>query len=90
MPIKQTDSHTMLKRVVAPLTVWAVTKALETPRVKKTMSRVDQKFHDKRKKAKRSVARASENAMNNRMWLAAGLAAIVTGIGLMTKATRRS
>jgi len=90
MSMKKANSHAMLKRVVAPLTVWAVTKVLEAPRVKKAMGRVDQKFYDQRKKAKRSVARASDNAMNNRMWLAAGLAAIVTGIGLMTKATRRS
>jgi len=88
--MNKTSSHAMLKRVIAPLTVWAVTRALDTATVKKSMGRVDQKFYKQRKKAERTIARASENAMNNRMWLAAGVAAIVTGIGLMSKATRRS
>ncbi len=89
MAMKKANSHAMLKRVVAPLTVWAVTKVLETPRVKKAMGRVDQKFYEKRKKAERSVARVSSNAMNNRVWLVAGVAAIVTGLGLMSKATKK-
>ena len=90
MDVKKSDSHSMLKRIVAPLTVWAVTKALETPKMKSTMADVDRKFHKKRKQAGRSLLRASENAMNNRIWLAAGVAAIVTGVSLMARATRRS
>src|SRR5256885_1714277 len=57
----------MLKRIVAPLAVWAVTKVLETPRVKGAVARVDRKLYKKRRK----VAR---NAMKNRVWLAAGKA----------------
>ena len=87
--MKTSSSHDMLKRIVAPLAVWAVTKVLETPKVRKTMARVDQKFYKKRRKAERSVARASTNAMNNRVWLAAGLAAIVTGVSLVAKASKR-
>ena len=37
MEVKTSSSHDMLKRIVAPLAVWAVTKVLETPKVRKTM-----------------------------------------------------
>lgn len=87
--MKSANSHAMLKRIIAPVAVWAVTKVLETPHVKKTMKRVDDGFYKQRRKAERSVARASANAMNNRVWLAAGLAAIVTGISLVAKASAR-
>jgi hypothetical protein len=90
MDVKKTDSHSMLKRIVAPLAVWAVTKALESPKVKGAMADVDRRIHKQRTKAGRAVARVSTNAMNNRLWLAAGVAAIVTGVGLMAKAGRRS
>jgi len=87
MALKKTNSHTMLKRIVAPLTVWAVTKVLEAPRVKDAMGEVDRKFHKRRKEVGRSLVRASSNAMRQRVWLAAGVAAIVTGVGMMAKAT---
>jgi len=86
---KNTSSHAMLKRVIAPVVVWAITKVLDTPNVKKTMGRVDDGFYKQRKKAERAVVRASTNAMNNRIWLAAGVAAIVTGVSLLAKSTRR-
>jgi len=86
MNVNQTNSHTMLKRVVAPLTVWAVTKALEAPSVRKAMSDVDRRFHKKRKAASKNVMK---NAMKNRVWLAAGVAALLTGVGMMAKATRK-
>jgi len=82
-------SHVMLKRVIAPLAVWAISKALDAPHVKKTMSRVDDSFYKQRRNAERAVVRVSKNAMNNRVWLAAGVVAIVTGVSLLAKATRR-
>jgi hypothetical protein len=88
MDVKKANSHTMLKRIVAPLTVWAVTKVLESPDVRSAMADVDRNFHKKRRKVGRSVLRAGANAMNNRVWLAAGVAAIVTGVGLMAKASK--
>jgi len=87
--MKKNSSHTMLKRVIAPLAVWAVTKVLDAPKVKKTMARVDDNFYKQRRKAERAVVKASTNAMNNRMWLAAGVMAIVTGVSLLAKSTRR-
>ena len=83
------SSQDMLKRVIAPLAVWAVTKVLDTPRVKKTLGKVDDEFHKQRRKAERSVARASANAMRNRVWLEAGVVAIVTGVSLLARATKR-
>lgn len=82
MEVKQTNTHTMLKRIVAPLTVWAVTKVLETPRVKKAVAKVDRKLYKQRR-------RVTSNAMRNRVWLAAGLAAIVTGVSLVARASKR-
>ena len=89
MEVKRTSSHDMLKRIVAPLAVWAVTKVLEAPHVKRAMSRVDDKFYEQRHKAERSLVRASKKAMDNRVWLAAGLAAIVTGVGLVAKSVKK-
>lgn len=89
MEVKRASSHDMLMHIVAPLTVWAVTKVLETPHVKKAMGRVDDKFYKQRRKAEHSLVRASERAINNGVWLAAGVAAIVTGVGLLTKAVKR-
>src|SRR5262249_44460970 len=62
MEIMESKSHDMLKRVVAPIAVWAVTKALETPQVKKAMRRVDDGVNKQRKKAQRSLTRISRNA----------------------------
>jgi uncharacterized protein (DUF2236 family) len=83
------SSQDMLKRVIAPLAVWAVTKVLDAPRVKKTLGKVDDELHKQRRKAERSVVRASSNAMKNRVWLAAGVVAIVTGVSLLARATKR-
>ena len=89
MDAMESNSHDMLKRIVAPIAVWAVTKALEAPHVKKTMRRVDNTFYKQRKKAQRSIVRVSRNAAANRIWLAAGLAAIVTGVALMVRSAQK-
>jgi hypothetical protein len=84
----KSPTHQTLKRLIPPLTVWAIGKILETPNVKGRMTELDGIAYKKRHNAARSIKRSVKNAKSNSSWLAAGAAAIVVGIGLMTKATR--
>jgi hypothetical protein len=77
-----------LKRLIPPLTVWAIGKILEMPSVKGSMREVDGRAYKKRHEAARSIKRTVKNVKSNGSWLAAGAAAIVVGVGLMAKATR--
>jgi hypothetical protein len=70
----------MLKRIIPPLTVWAVGKLLDQPRVKTAVEKIDHKVYGGARKMRRNSDRA---------WYAAGAAAIVIGIGLLAKGTRR-
>jgi hypothetical protein len=79
-PIKPT--HALVKRLVPAVAVWAIGKALDSPRVKKRLQKVDESLYKKREVA-------VHNARNNVPWLAAGAAACVIGIGMIAKATKR-
>ena len=85
----KSPTHTTLTRLIPPLTVWAIGKILETPRVKGSVLELDGLAYRKRHNAARSIKRGVRNARANSSWLAAGAAAIIVGLGLMTKATRR-
>jgi hypothetical protein len=82
-------SHHVIKRLIPPLTVWAVGKLLETKEVRGALQDVDSRAYVKKRHVAKSVRRASKNAADNAGWLAAGVAAIAVGIGLMAKATRK-
>jgi hypothetical protein len=84
----KSPTHQTLKRLIPPLTVWAIGKILETPRVKGSVMELDGLAYKQRHSAARSIRRGVKNARSNSSWLAAGAAAIVVGLGLMTKATR--
>jgi hypothetical protein len=84
----KSPTHQTLKRLIPPLTVWAIGKILETQRVKGSVMELDGLAYKKRHAAARSIKRGVKNAKSNSSWLAAGAAAIVFGLGLMTKATR--
>jgi len=79
-PLRPT--HTLIKRLVPAIAVWAVGKVLETPKVKARLQKVDQRVFDARK-------RATRRASGNSGWMAAGATAIAVGIGLMAKASRK-
>jgi len=64
------------------LAVWAVSRALELPRVKSRVAAIDDRAFALRKRAVR-------NARHNKAWLAAGATAFALGIGLMAKAARK-
>lgn len=82
-------SHHVINRLIPPLAVWAVGKLLEAPNVKSALQEVDSRAYIKKRDMSRSVKRATKNAADNAGWLAAGVAAIAVGIGLMAKATRK-
>ncbi|HEV7427358.1 MAG TPA: hypothetical protein VGQ46_13410 [Thermoanaerobaculia bacterium] len=84
----KSPTHQTLKRLIPPLTVWAIGKILETPSVRGGVLQLDGAAYKRRSAAARSIKRGVRNAKSNSSWLAAGAAAIVVGIGLMTKATR--
>ena len=79
-PIKPT--HTLVKRLVPAVAVWAIGKALDSPRVKKRLQKVDESLYEKR-------MAVVHNARNNVPWLAAGAAACAIGLGMIAKATKR-
>jgi ElaB/YqjD/DUF883 family membrane-anchored ribosome-binding protein len=81
-------SHETLKRVGTALTVWALTKVLDNQKVHAAMSDVDKRLTTKIRKAERKTIRRAQNVVNNRMWLAAGVAAFAAGVGFMAQATK--
>ncbi len=76
----------VIKSLVGPIAVWAITMLLERPAVKGALQEVDSRAFLQQRKAMRRVRRAGKNAVSNPMWLAAGAAAVAVGIGLMAKA----
>lgn len=84
----KTNTHALIKQLIAPLTVWAVGKMLETPKVQGAMQEVDARAYVQKRNAERAVRRAGRNVASNPAWFAAGIAAIAVGITLMAKATR--
>ena len=68
-------------RMITPLAVWAVSRILDTPKVKGHLQRVDASAY-------KSLRRVGRNAARNRAWLAGGTAAIALGIGMLSKASR--
>ena len=75
-------------RMIAPLTVWAVTKLLDSPKVKKHLQDADARTYLAKRSAAQSLRRARRNAAKNRIWLAGGAAALAVGIGMIARASR--
>jgi len=80
--MERTRTHALVKRLVPAVAVWAIGKALDTPRMKKKLQKVDEKVYKKR-------VIALDNARGNKRWLAAGAAACVLGLGMIAKAAKR-
>ncbi|HEY8131515.1 MAG TPA: hypothetical protein VII12_06450 [Thermoanaerobaculia bacterium] len=83
-----TGKHHWIQRLIAPLAVWAIGRALTTPKAQSALKELDSRTYVQKRKAIRSFKRAGRNAASRPAWLAAGAAAIAVGIGLMAKATR--
>ena len=80
--MERTKTHALVKRLVPAVAVWAIGKALDTPRVKRRLQKVDEKVYKKR-------VIALDNVRSNKRWLAAGAAACAIGLGMIAKATKR-
>ncbi len=81
-------NNQIAKTIVAPLVAWAVSKALDAKPLKGASEEADAYALIGQRRVARAVRRAGRNAVKNRGWLAAGVAAVVIGLGLMAKATR--
>jgi hypothetical protein len=88
--MKKPATEMVLARVAGPLAVWVVTRLLQQPSVKGALRRADSRALDQRDKARRGLQRAGKNMRSNPIWVAAGLVSIVVGIGLITRAARRT
>ena len=81
-------SHQVIKRLIPPLVVWGLGKLLETPRLRGALEDADSRAYVHKRNAARAVRRAGKNAARNPVLVLVGVAAIVVGIGMLTKATR--
>jgi hypothetical protein len=86
--MNKTGTHQWIHRLIPPLAVWVIGKALATPKAQGALKELDSRAYVQKRNAIRSVKRAGRNAASKPVWLAAGAAAIAVGIGLMAKATR--
>jgi hypothetical protein len=73
-----TASAELIKRTIPPLTVWAVGRLVELPRVKKTLRRVDASVLGVAVKHRRSIPRQL-------LRVAAGLAFVAFGAALILR-----
>ena len=72
----------ILKKVIPPLAAWAVAKLLDRPPVRAALHKVDRASELRARRLRR-------NAASNRLWLVAGAAVLVVGVGLMATAARK-
>jgi hypothetical protein len=82
-------SHHVVKRLVTPVALWALTKVLETRRVRKSLQKLDSRTYIAKRNAKRELRRRARRARKNGGWLAAGAAALAVGLGLIAKAAKK-
>jgi hypothetical protein len=86
MEIKRPHSAEVIQKIVPPLAVWVVGQLLGQPGIRRAVNRLDDRIEKKRKRAERAAVRTSRTMTMNRAWLAAGVAAIATGVGLIARA----
>ena len=72
------------------MAVWAINKILASPMVKERTKKLDARVHQQKKKTLKALGKAGGNALSNPAWLAAGVAAVAVGLGLMAKAALKS
>jgi len=82
MDEKKAASGDVILRLLGPAAIWAITRLVETPKVQKTLKKVDRRFDS-------GAKRVQKRAVSNRVWLAAGAAAFAIGISLIARAATR-
>jgi hypothetical protein len=78
MDTKRKPGADVLKKILPPLTAWAVRRMLTNPRKAGQYARIARK-----------VRRVRNKAVANRVWIVAGAAAFVVGIGFLAFAAKR-
>jgi len=84
----KSPTQAVVARLIPPLTMWAIGKILESPGVQDGVAVLDSRVSRRGREMKRSLRRGVRNAKANIPLLAAGAAAIVVGIVLVSKAAR--
>ncbi|HXA19381.1 MAG TPA: hypothetical protein VN380_20485 [Thermoanaerobaculia bacterium] len=74
--------------LVPTLTVWAIGRILEMPGVKGKVMEIDGRANKQKYDLERSLKRGIRNAKSHIPLVAAGVAAIVVGVGLMAISAR--
>lgn len=76
----KTNKVNVLDRVVPAVVLWAVGKAMATPKMQELSKKADGRFN-------RATRAAGRNLKSNRGWVAAGVAAVAAGVGLIAAGT---
>lgn len=74
--------------MVPTLTVWAIGRILEMPGVKGKVMEIDGRANKQKYDLERSLKRGVRNAKSHVPLIAAGVAAIVVGVGLIAMSAR--
>jgi hypothetical protein len=82
----KSPTRTTMTRLIPPLTIWAIGRILDLPSVKGSVMQLDGETYKRRHDAVRSFKKGLKNARSNASWVAAGVATMAIGIGLVAKA----
>lgn len=87
--VRETPTRLAVRSIVGPAAVWMVNQLLNQPRVRHVRKAIDDAVLAKAQRAAGAVLRRSRNSMKNPGYLAAGLASVAIGIGLIARSTRK-
>ena len=87
------DNNDFVRKVLPVLIGWGVTKVLELPQLARPIDKanlhVDQHRQRATAAAQKATKQAVRNAVENGVWLAAGVIVVAAGVALIVKAARR-
>ena len=87
-PKGKPGKQSLMLRIIAPVTLWAIGRTFEIPPVKRAISKADDRLQAGKKDVYRSLHRGARNAARRRGWLAASAAAFALGVSFMARAAR--
>jgi hypothetical protein len=87
--VRETPTQQAVRQIVGPAAVWMVNQLLNRPRARRARRAIDDAALLKAQRAASEIVRRSKNSMRNPGYLAAGLASMALGIGLIARSTRK-
>jgi hypothetical protein len=75
----------LVSRLIPMIAAWGIGKLLETEPLKASVRSADRSV---RRRTTDALGEARQNALDNGVWLAAGVVALAIGVGLIVRATR--